>query len=58
MQGVMIRRVALDFIKGVPGTGVVNVAFVIHVASMHFNDFPPHPSGPSACEITRFSIEI
>jgi hypothetical protein len=41
----MIGRVALDFIEGVIGTGVVNVAFVIHVTPMHFNDFPAHPSG-------------
>jgi hypothetical protein len=45
VQGDMIRRVALNFIKWFVGTGVVNVAFVIYVAPMHFNNFPAHLSG-------------
>jgi hypothetical protein len=42
VQGDVIGLIALDFILRLVGAGTVNVAFVIDVQSMHFDDFPAH----------------
>jgi hypothetical protein len=41
----MIGLIALDFILRVVRCSTVNVAFVIHVLYMDFDDFSAHPPG-------------
>ena len=45
MHRDVIRRVALDFILRLARGGMVYVSFVVDVTSVHFDDFPAHPSG-------------
>ena len=45
VQGNVIRLVAFDFVQRLIRAGVVNVAFVVNVASMHFHDFSAHAPG-------------
>src|SRR5450759_4583118 len=45
VQGDVIGLVALDFILRLVRGGMVYVTFVVDVTSVHFDDFPAHPSG-------------
>jgi hypothetical protein len=45
VQGDVIGLVALDFVLRLVRAGTVNVAFVINVSSMDFDDFSAHPPG-------------
>ena len=46
VQGDMIGLVALDFILRLVRWSMVDVAFVIDVPSMDFDDFSAHPCRP------------
>jgi hypothetical protein len=45
MQGNVIGLIALDFILRLLWASVVNVTFVVDVASMYFHDFSTHAPG-------------
>jgi hypothetical protein len=45
VQGNVVGLVALDFILRLVPSGMVDVAFVIDVPFMHFDDFSTYPSG-------------
>jgi hypothetical protein len=44
VQGNVIGLIALDFILRLVWAGVVNVTFVVDVASMYFHDFSTRAS--------------
>src|SRR5450830_1392543 len=45
VQGDVVGLVTLDFILRLVRGGMVYVTFVVDVTSVHFDDFPAHPSG-------------